>query len=112
MLESGEVHTLECLTPVIRYQYRSAETNQMVKRTVRWPASDVLWVRCRMDTRMKAFINRQSFVRNIFSGEPVVTLEDFAFQEQYVHFLYYLSPILIFSLRSEKTRRLSRDATK
>ena len=81
--EEEEVHTLECMTPVIRYQYRSFETNQMVKRTVRWPASDVLWVRCILDNKMKAFLNRQSFVRKIFSGEPLVTLEDFAFQEQY-----------------------------
>lgn len=55
----------------------------MLKRTVRWPASDVLWVSCVMTKRMRAFISRQTFVRNIFSSEIYVVLEDFAFQDQY-----------------------------
>ena len=36
-----------------------------------------------MTKRMRAFISRQTFVRNIFSSEIYVVLEDFAFQDQY-----------------------------
>ena len=59
------------------------QTGKAVKRTVRWPASDVIWCHCVLNTKMKAFLNRQSFVRNIFSGEPLVNLSDFAFQDEY-----------------------------
>ena len=82
-LPDGTVQSIELMTPVTRYQYRDVETNRVVKRTVRWPASDVLWCHCVMTARMRAFIQRQTFVRNIFSGEPLVSLSDFAFQDQY-----------------------------
>ncbi|QDZ22243.1 hypothetical protein HOP50_07g47830 [Chloropicon primus] len=82
-LPDGSVQAIQLMTPVIRYVYKEVETGKAVKRTVRWPASDVIWCHCVLNTKMKAFLNRQSFVRNIFSGEPLVNLSDFAFQDEY-----------------------------
>jgi hypothetical protein len=78
-----EGRSLDVMTPVVQYEYEEAETGKVKRKTGRWPATDVLWVRCVLDNQMKRFLRRQTFIRNIFSGEPVVHLKDFAFQEEY-----------------------------
>lgn len=73
--------TFECIAPIIRVCYpertssssSSSSTSskvggrKMVKKVLRWPASDVLWVRCAMDEETENFIRRQPFTRTIFS---------------------------------------------
>ena len=78
-----EGQSLEVMTPVVQFEYEEVETGKMKRKTGRWPTTDVLWIRCVLDNQMKKFLRKQTFVRNIFSGEPVVHLKDFAFQQEY-----------------------------